>query len=406
MQNPLVRKLSVAAQLTPDDVSVIERLDTRAFRLSRRSDVIEEGDRPEDVHLVVEGFACRYKVIENGRRQILALLLPGDLCDVHVSLLKEMDHSIATLSDCTIARISRPVIDELIEHHPRIARSLWWSTLVDEGILRENIAGLGQRETIRQMAHLFCEMYRRMDVVGLVEDGAFDFPLTQEELGDMLGVSSVHTNHTVTDLRERDLAHFVRGRVSVPDFDRLAAFAGFRENYLHLSGLDRTYDRPRDLGAEIRVAAPAIAGPDLGPKRGFARSSDERPAQVPHSMFAPNLVELSGRRVLVVEDDYSIAVELGDAVSRVGGSVVGPAAGVGDALEILDRGEEVDAAILDINLGGAQVYPVARALRERSIPIVFVTGYDDWMIPQEYEDVPIFRKPTDPENVIRALFRR
>ncbi len=406
MHSPFVRKLSAAAQLTAEDVSVLERLDTRSIRLARRSGVIEEGDRPEDVHLVLDGFACRYKVIENGRRQILALLLPGDLCDVHVSLLKEMDHSIATLSDCTIARISRPVIDELIEHHPRIARSLWWSTLVDEGILRENIAGLGQRETIRQMAHLFCEMYRRLGAVGLVADGGFDFPLTQEELGDMLGVSSVHTNHTVTELRERDLAHFVRGRVTIPDFDRLAAFAGFRDNYLHLSGIDRTYDRPRDLGAEIRVATPEFQQPNEGPRGAFARSHGQRPAEVPHSMFAPNLLELAGRRVLVVEDDYSIAAELGEAVVRVGGTLVGPAAGVSDALEILDRGDAMDAAILDINLGGSEVYPVARALREREIPIVFVTGYDDWMIPQEYEDVPLFRKPTDPQNVIRALFRR
>lgn len=409
MQNPLVRKLSVASQLTAEDVAVLERLDTRAFRLQRRTDVIEEGERPEDVHLVLEGFAYRYKMLENGRRQILAVLLPGDLCDVHVSLLKEMDHSIATFTDCTIARLSRAVVDDLIENHPRIARSLWWSTLVDEGILRENIAGLGQRETMRQMAHVFCEMYRRLDAVGLVEDGAYDFPLTQEELGDLLGVSGVHTNHTVTALRERELAHFVRGRVHVPDFEKLAAFAGFRDNYLHFTGIDRAYDRSRDFGGEIRLHSDDTS--DERPKGGGspgapALTEDDLPAQVPRSMLSTDLLKLAGRQVLVVEDDYSIAAELADAVERVGGTVVGPAAGVKDALELLQGDQAIDAAILDINLGGRQVYPVARALREKEIPIVFVTGYDDWMIPQEYEDVPIFRKPTDPENVIRALFGR
>ncbi len=123
-------------------------------------------------------------------------------------------------------------------------------------------------------------------------------------------------------------------------------------------------------------------------------------------MFTTSSIQLSGRRILVVEDDYFAAQEMSEAVVNAGGSVVGPVASVEEALELVARTEPVDAAILDINLGGSKVFPVAQALRDQGIAIVFVTGYDDWIIPQQYEDVPIFRKPADADNVVRLLFVR
>ncbi len=123
-------------------------------------------------------------------------------------------------------------------------------------------------------------------------------------------------------------------------------------------------------------------------------------------MFTTCALDLAGQRILIVEDEYFAAEALTEAVRTGGGRVIGPVASVDDALALLDGGEEVDAAILDVNLAGNKVFPVAQALRGRAVPIVFVTGYDDWIIPQEYEDVPVFRKPADPDNVVRLLFER
>lgn len=123
-------------------------------------------------------------------------------------------------------------------------------------------------------------------------------------------------------------------------------------------------------------------------------------------MFTTCAFDLSGQRVLIVEDEYFAAEALTEAVRAGGGRVVGPVASVEEALALLNGGESVDAAILDVNLAGDKVFPVARALRSHEVPIVFVTGYDDWIIPQEYEDVPVFRKPADPDNVVRLLFER
>lgn len=123
-------------------------------------------------------------------------------------------------------------------------------------------------------------------------------------------------------------------------------------------------------------------------------------------MFTASAFELSGQRVLIVEDEYFAAEALTAAVRAGGGEVVGPVASVDDALNVLEGGGPVDAAILDVNLAGDKVFPVAHALRRHGVPIVFVTGYDDWIIPQEYDDVPVFRKPADPDNVVRLLFER
>ncbi|WP_416357723.1 response regulator [Aureimonas phyllosphaerae] len=123
-------------------------------------------------------------------------------------------------------------------------------------------------------------------------------------------------------------------------------------------------------------------------------------------MFTASAFELSGQRVLIVEDEYFAAEALTAAVRAGGGEVVGPVASVDDALNVLEGGGPVDAAILDVNLAGDKVFPVAHALRRHGVPIVFVTGYDDWIIPQEYDDVPVFRKPADTDNVVRLLFER
>jgi len=182
----------------------------------------------------MEGFAYRYKIVEDGRRQIMAFLIPGDFCDLHVAILGRMDHNIGTAGGCSVVEIPRATIDELTANHPRITRALWWATLADEGTLREWLVNMGQREADKQMAHLFCELLVRLQVVGCASRDSFAFPISQADLADTLGITTVHVNRVLRELRGRGLIQWKSRRIFIPDVERLKDFSEFNPNYLHL----------------------------------------------------------------------------------------------------------------------------------------------------------------------------
>ncbi len=233
MFRPLLQRLRYGADLTEADYGRLSEL-ARTRQVGARQQIIQQGDRPEDVHLVLDGFACRYKVLPNGSRQIIALLVPGDFSDLHVAILGKMDHSIATLSPCTVADIPRATILDLIGNHPRIARALRWATLADVAILREWLVNMGQREAHHQLAHLFCELLIRLQAAGVGDTNGYSLPLTQEDMADVLGLTSVHVNRTLQLLREEGLIVLRRRRLDIPDVERLMLYCDFNPDYLHL----------------------------------------------------------------------------------------------------------------------------------------------------------------------------
>ena len=202
-----------------------------------RKDLIREGDEPRDVQLILEGFACRYKLLADGRRQIMAYLLPGDFCDLHIFILRRMDHSIATLSPCRVAAIPRRRILELTER-PAIARAPWWATLVDEAVLREWLVNIGARPAEERIAHLLCELLLRLRTVGLASGGGYALPITQAEIADTMGLTNVHVNRVLQRLRAEGAITLEERRLVILDVDRLMAFSGFDPNYLHLAERD------------------------------------------------------------------------------------------------------------------------------------------------------------------------
>ncbi|WP_246697026.1 Crp/Fnr family transcriptional regulator [Methylobacterium planeticum] len=228
-------KLEYGARLTDADRDILQDLSSRTRRIPPHQDITSESERPENVHLVMEGFACRYKLLPNGKRQIMAYLVPGDFCDLHVAILGEMDHSIGTPWGCTAVEIPRATIDDLTAHHPRITRALWWATLADEGTLREWLVNMGQREADKQMAHFFCEMLVRLQIVGCANADSFNFPISQTDLADTLGISGVHVNRVLQELRAKGLIAWKSKRLHIPDVGRLKAFAEFDPKYLHLT---------------------------------------------------------------------------------------------------------------------------------------------------------------------------
>lgn len=233
----LISKLGRFVPLNDDEREALVHLSRKGRRLPRGTDLISEGDKPTSVFLLLEGWAYRYKSMVNGGRQIMAYLVPGDLCDVQIFLFEEMDHSIGLLSDALVVKIPASEVLDLMDRFPRIERALMWATLVDEATLREWLLNVGQRNALQRLAHLFCELYVRLDVVDLVDDsGTFCLPVTQAELADTTGITTVHVNRSLQRLRKDGLIVTRAGNLTIVDFDRLAELSGFIRTYLHTDG--------------------------------------------------------------------------------------------------------------------------------------------------------------------------
>jgi CRP-like cAMP-binding protein len=250
MPRHLLAKLEQFTRLSAADKQALERAASGKVRqVGPREDVIREGERPRDVNLVLKGWACRYKVLEDGRKQITAFLIPGDICDLRMFILREMDHSVGALTPLVVAEISADTLLNLTDGHSRIGRALWWNSLVEEAIAREWVTNLGQRNALERVAHVLCELYLRLEAVGLtgLQAGAssFELPLTQEQLADATGISAVHINRTLQQMRDAGLVAWKGRTVTVPDLDALKSAALFNPNYLHLSRDGRSLD-PND----------------------------------------------------------------------------------------------------------------------------------------------------------------
>lgn len=220
--------------MSDDDRRLLDSASQDARTVPGRTDLIREGDNPADVYLILEGFACRYKITSGGKRQIMAYLVPGDFCDLHVFVLKQMDHSIGTLSPCKVVKIPRESILEMLER-PKLSVALWLAVLTDMAVLREWLVNLGQRPAEERVAHVLCELLLRLRAVGLASGDSYALPVTQVELADTMGLSHVHVNRVLRSLRKNGLIALHGKNLVIPDAARLNAFSGFNPNYLHLA---------------------------------------------------------------------------------------------------------------------------------------------------------------------------
>ena len=233
-ENALVQRLSTLAELSDEDRLQIAELCTDTRQVSSKRHITKEGERPDFVHVMLEGWGARYKTARDGGRQIVDFLVPGDFCDLHVTLLREMDHGIVALTPCRVARINEQQITALTQTNHKIIRAMWWSSLVDQAILREWVLNVGRRKAFERIAHLMCEMHFRMQRVGLVDDGQLSLPVTQQELADATGLTPVHVNRTLGRLRGESLIEFKGGMLTILDIKALQAAAGFDPSYLHV----------------------------------------------------------------------------------------------------------------------------------------------------------------------------
>lgn len=237
--NPLIAKLSRVMTLTRDDRAALQAMCQDVRKTGARRDIIRDGDRPDRVHLILSGWACRYKILKNGKRQITALLLPGDFCDLHVGILDKMDHAIGAITATTFAYVDRAQFEALTRARPAILRALWWAALVDEGVLRSWIVSLGVRTARERVAHLLCELRERMRNIDREDAGRFAMPLTQPDLAEALGLTAVHINRVVRQLQKEQVVEISKGQVTVLDLIALTQIADFDPGYLHAQVIDQ-----------------------------------------------------------------------------------------------------------------------------------------------------------------------
>lgn len=233
MGNRFINKLRGFATLNEEDVTTLVSASSRSRQYAARHDLIREGDRPGPVFIMLEGWACRYKVLPSGTRQVLAFLMPGDACDLHIGLLAEMDHSIQTITPARVATIERVEMDAIMERQPGIARAMYISQLVDEGTMRAWITSMGRRTSTERVAHLMCELYLRARNIGLTGEDSLSLPLSQILLADALGMTAVHINRVLKELRLQGAMALQRGSLDIIDPEMIVRIAGFGDGYLH-----------------------------------------------------------------------------------------------------------------------------------------------------------------------------
>ncbi len=232
----MIRSLERIGPLSDAERCVLDAAVARTRQLCAGQDIVREGDRPPECGLILDGFAGRYKLLPKGRRQILSFHIAGDICDLQSFLLKEMDHSICAVTACTLGVIPHQALRAITECHPHLTRLLWRSTLIDAAVLREWMAGIGRRSALARVAHLLCEVLVRLEAVGLAQDGVCELPLTQTDIGDALGLTNVHVNRVLQQLRGQEIITSRQTILVVNDWERLRQAAEFVPNYLHLRG--------------------------------------------------------------------------------------------------------------------------------------------------------------------------
>ncbi|MFN3765349.1 MAG: Crp/Fnr family transcriptional regulator [Aliihoeflea sp.] len=235
----LCRSLSRRDKLTPAEEASLASLTQRTSHYARGSEIIAEMSRPSASCLLVEGLAGRAVSGEDGTRQLSALHIPGDFVDLHGLLLRKMDHSIVAISNCTVAYIPHESLIALTATEPHLTRMLWTLTAIDAAIQRKMTALLGRHTPAQRLAHLLCEIYTRLEIVGLSSGLTFHFPITQTELSDVLGLSVVHTNRTVGKLRALNLISWNSQQVDILDMQGLKSLADFDPTYLSLQSEPR-----------------------------------------------------------------------------------------------------------------------------------------------------------------------
>lgn len=230
----LIASLERRDRLSDNEKTALYSLGWRVRDFARGSELIPDRSRPTESCLLVSGLAARSVILRNGSRQLTAVHISGDFVDLHGMLIKQMDHAVIALTECRAAFADHPALERLSANHPHLWRMLSLLLTIDASVQRAWMVGLGRRNSVSHLAHLICELYLRLEAIGAAGEMSFDFPIGQAELADMLGLSVVHTNRTLQELRATRSITWRGGRVEVLDWATLVNVAEFDPLYLNL----------------------------------------------------------------------------------------------------------------------------------------------------------------------------
>jgi CRP-like cAMP-binding protein len=234
MINTHLKKLRLRSEISAEEERVIRDLVADIRRVPADRMVVRAGEELKQCLLLLDGWLARAKDLPTGERQVTELHVAGDFADLHGFTLKRLEHDVVSMSECTLAVVPHERVRDLTEKHPHLTRVYWLSTNIDAAISREMALSLGQRSAISRMAHLFCELHVRLQVVGKAAEDGFEFPLTQRELSECLGLTVVHVNRTLQEIRRMGVVQAEHRHIRILDRKQLETIAEFDPAYLQL----------------------------------------------------------------------------------------------------------------------------------------------------------------------------
>jgi CRP-like cAMP-binding protein len=231
--NAFARKLNTFIELSPDELNYLAKIQARPLKKKRGSQLTQEGQVGHKAFVLQAGWACSYKDVPNGRRQIISFPIAGDCVGLRSVLRRTANHSLSVLTDAVVSPVQGSDILDCINDFPRLAAALMWAASRDEAMVVEHLVSIGRRNAIERTAHFFMELAERLSLVGLATEAEFECPLNQFVLADALGLTAIHINRVLRQLREDQLMTFCKGNVRIHDLNRLRRIAGFCGGYLN-----------------------------------------------------------------------------------------------------------------------------------------------------------------------------
>jgi CRP-like cAMP-binding protein len=235
LHDPLTRKLSRLVALSPTETELLRELQSHGRRVTRGREMVVEGRKYDELLILLDGVALRYRLLNDGRRQVLNLVLPGEFIGFPGCFFEGALYSISALGDCVVSPVPFTRFLRLSETHPRLGAAIFWSLSCETAMYAEHLIGVGRRSAVERVAHFLLEMLIRLQAIGLADERSYRLPLTQELIADALGLSAQYVNQTLRQLREEGLATVERQQVTILNLDGLAALADFERNYISRS---------------------------------------------------------------------------------------------------------------------------------------------------------------------------
>lgn len=236
LDSPIARKLSAFVTLSESDLNVLSDLYARRRYFPAGQDMVHEGQLDQTAFILSKGWVCSYKMTPDGARQILDFRVPGDFLGLRSVLLRTSDHNIEPITAVEASEVNTSDLLDTFSRTPRLATAVLWAASTDQAMMVEHLVGLGRRNAAERTGHFLLELAARLRLVGIGDNTGYACPLSQYMLADALGLSAVHINRVLRELREAGLVTFQRGQVVFDDFDALVEFSSFDKSYLDHDG--------------------------------------------------------------------------------------------------------------------------------------------------------------------------